>query len=86
LNNQEFTNEQQTPDPKRKWILLFIPLCVVMGVLEAIRAFSGNSRSWVYMFEWPFFGLFIYYMYWKLQHPEENFRDFYEKKRKGKDE
>ena len=56
-------------DPKRKWILLGIPLCFVLGVVELQRAFDGNRRSWVYVFEWPFFGIFIYYMYWKLSQP-----------------
>jgi len=56
-------------DPKRKWVLLGIPLCFVLGVVELQRAFDGNRRSWVYVFEWPFFGIFIYYMYWKLSQP-----------------
>jgi hypothetical protein len=38
-------------------------------VVELQRAFDGNRRSWVYVFEWPFFGVFIYYMYWKLSQP-----------------
>jgi len=48
---------------------LGIPLCLVLGVVELQRAFDGNRRSWVYVFEWPFFGIFIYYMYWKLSQP-----------------
>ena len=56
-------------DPKRKWVLLGIPVCFVLGVVELQRAFDGNRRSWVYVFEWPFFGIFIYYMYWKLSQP-----------------
>ena len=56
-------------DPKRKWVLLGIPLCFVLGIVELQRDFDGNHRSWVYVFEWPFFGIFIYYMYWKLSQP-----------------
>jgi len=63
------------PDPKRRWLLLGIPLCLIMGVLELERAIGGNNRSWLYVFEWPFFGLFIYYMYWKLSQPQEEFDD-----------
>ena len=63
------------PDPKRKWLLLGIPLCIVMGLLEFDRAIGGNNRSWLYVFEWPFFGLFVYYMYWKLSQPQEEFDD-----------
>ena len=62
-------------DPKRKWLLLGIPLCIVMGFLELDRAIGGNNRSWLYVFEWPFFGLFVYYMYWKLSQPQEEFDD-----------
>ncbi len=65
----------QEPDPKRKWLLLGIPLCIVMGLLEFDRALGGNNRSWLYVFEWPFFGLFVYYMYWKLSQPQEEYDD-----------
>ena len=44
-----------------------------MGVLELLRGLAGNSRSWLYVFEWPFFGLFIYYMYWNLRHNRMRF-------------
>ena len=30
------------------------------------RALSGNSLSWAYAFEWPFFALYAVYMWWKL--------------------
>ena len=62
-------------DPKRKWLLLFIPVCLIMGVLELLRGLSGNSRSWLYVFEWPFFAIFIYYMYWKMKQPREDFSE-----------
>jgi len=66
---------EQAPDPKRKWLLLGIPLCIVMSFLELDRAIAGNNRSWLYVFEWPFFGIFVYYMYWKLSQPQEEFDD-----------
>ena len=68
-------------DPKRKWLLLFIPVCLIMGVLELLRGLSGNSRSWLYVFEWPFFAIFIYYMYWKLSQPLEKYDDSADPKR-----
>ena len=52
-----------------------IPLCALLGVFEFQRALDGNHRSWVYVFEWPFFGVFIFYMYWKLSQPREPFDD-----------
>ena len=54
---------------KRKYLLWGIPLCIVMAILQLLRGLSGNSRSWLYVFEWPFFGIFLYYMYWKLGQP-----------------
>jgi hypothetical protein len=54
---------------KRKYLLWGIPLCVLMTVLQLIRGLNGNSRSWLYVFEWPFFAVFLYYMYWKLGQP-----------------
>ncbi|MEI8066751.1 MAG: hypothetical protein WCH42_05410 [Actinomycetes bacterium] len=70
-------SEQPPPhlDPKRKWILMAIPVCALLGVFEFQRALDGNHRSWVYVFEWPFFGVFILYMYWKLSQPREPFDD-----------
>jgi hypothetical protein len=71
----------QNSEPPRRWMLLGIPLCIAMGVLQLERAISGNSRSWMYVFEWPFFALFLYYMYWKLQQPQEPYDDSHDPKR-----
>ena len=73
MNNQEIP--ELKPDPKRKWILWGLPLCGLMGVLEFNRALSGNHLSWVYVRGWPFFGVFIYYMYWKLSEQQEPYDD-----------
>ena len=35
------------------------------------RALSGNTLSWAYAFEWPFFALYAIYMWWRLLHDEE---------------
>lgn len=32
------------------------------------RALSGNTLSWAYAFEWPFFAGYAVYMWWKLLH------------------
>jgi hypothetical protein len=69
------SEEINSPEPKRKWLLLGIPLCIAMGLVQFDRALGGNSRSWMYVFEWPFFALFLFYMYWKLQQPQEPFDD-----------
>ena len=79
ISDEPESAAQKNPatDPKRKWLLLGIPLCVVLAIVELGRAFAGNRRSWVYVFEWPFFALFIGYMYWKLMHPT-NFEELAE--------
>jgi hypothetical protein len=41
-------------------------LCVSGFVVEILRALSGNSLSWVYVFEWPLFGGYAIYMWRKL--------------------
>jgi hypothetical protein len=66
---------------KRKYLLYFIPICLVMAVVQIVRAFGGNSRSWVYVFEWPFFAIFLYYMYWKLGQPMPDWDDSDDPKR-----
>lgn len=71
-------NNEQLPsniDPKRKWLLFGVPVCILMAFLELDRALSGNSRSWVYVMEWPFFGVFVIYMYWKVSQPQKLFDD-----------
>jgi hypothetical protein len=32
------------------------------------RATSGNELSWVYVIEWPIFGAYAVYMWWRLIH------------------
>ena len=74
-NQKPELGPQRSPDPKHRWVLWGLPLCGLMGVLEFNRALGGNHLSWVYVMEWPFFGVFIYYMYWKLSQPQEPFDD-----------
>ena len=61
--------------PNRKWVLLAIPVCVLLAVIELLRALGGNGRSWAYTLEWPFFAGFIGYMYWKLGQPLSSWVD-----------
>ena len=44
---------------------------VAFGLLarwQVHRALSGNTLSWAYAFEWPFFAAYALYMWWKLLH------------------
>ncbi len=38
------------------------------------RALGGNELSWAYVFEWPLFAIFGFYMWWKLLHGGEPIR------------
>ncbi len=30
------------------------------------RALGGNELSWMYVFEWPFFGVYAVYVWWRI--------------------
>jgi len=51
-------------------LLLFVPGCVALTWWQVSRALGGNTLSWVYTFEWPIFGGYAVYMWWKLVHDE----------------
>jgi hypothetical protein len=41
-------------------------ICVSAFYIEIRRATGGNTLSWVYVVEWPFFALYIIYMWRRL--------------------
>jgi len=51
-------------------LAIFIPACVALTWWQVARAVGGNTLSWVYTFEWPIFGGYATYMWWKLVHDE----------------
>ena len=51
-------------------LAIVVPGCAAAGVFELTRALGGNELSWVYVFEWPLFGVFAVYMWWRLLHDE----------------
>ena len=50
--------------------LVVVPGCLALGWWQVTRALDGNSLSWVYSVEWPFFAAYAVYMWWKLIHEE----------------
>lgn len=58
-------------------LLLHLTVVVVVTAFcllarwQVHRALSGNTLSWAYAFEWPFFALYAVYMWWKLLHDGE---------------
>jgi hypothetical protein len=49
-------------------LVIFVPGCVALTWWQVTRALGGNTLSWVYTFEWPIFGAYAIYMWWKLVH------------------
>jgi hypothetical protein len=53
-------------------ILIIIPTFAALCDWQVHRALSGNSLSWAYVFEWPIFGGYAIYMWWRILHEEPN--------------
>jgi hypothetical protein len=51
-------------------VLIVVPGCLAAGGFELSRALAGNSLSWAYVFEWPFFAVFCVRIWWRLWHEE----------------
>lgn len=49
-------------------LVVVVAGCAALGWWQFSRAVGGNSLSWVYTFEWPFFAAYAVYMWWKLLH------------------
>ena len=47
-----------------------LALCAAAGGYELYRALGGNPLSWAYVFEWPLFGAFGIYLWWRLLHEQ----------------
>jgi len=47
-------------------LVIVVPGCIVAGLWQLDRALSGNTLSWVYTFEWPFFAGYGVYVWRKL--------------------
>jgi len=48
--------------------VLVVAICLVFGWWQLDRALSGNTLSWLYTVEWPFFAGYAVYMWWRLLH------------------
>ena len=50
--------------------LVVVPGCLALGWWQLHRALSGNTLSWAYTVEWPFFAAYGVYMWWRLVHEQ----------------
>jgi hypothetical protein len=67
-----------TPPPDR-WLAVasvagFI-ICLGMAFFELSRAMEGNPRSWSYTLEWPLFGVFILWIWHRLEQQRKDLED-----------
>jgi hypothetical protein len=51
-------------------LLVLVLACVALCDWQVHRALSGNTLSWAYVFEWPFFAGYGAYVWWKLVHDQ----------------
>jgi DNA-binding transcriptional regulator of glucitol operon len=49
-------------------LALVLPAFAALTWWQVRRAISGNTLSFVYSFEWPLFGAYAVYLWWKLVH------------------
>ena len=49
-------------------ILIVVPAFLALCLWQISRALGGNSLSWAYVFEWPFFAGYAVYMWWRFVH------------------
>jgi len=49
-------------------LVVLIPTFILLFLWQVRRATSGNTLSWAYVFEWPFFLAYAVYMWWRLVH------------------
>ena len=51
-------------------LLVLVPACASLCDWQVHRALSGNTLSWAYVFEWPFFAGYGTYVWWRLVHDQ----------------
>ncbi len=49
-------------------VLLVVPAFLGLFWWQVQRVRQGNTLSWAYVFEWPFFTGYAVYLWWKLVH------------------
>jgi len=54
-------------------LAILLSLCAALCDWQVHRALSGNSLSWAYVFEWPFFAGYGAFLWWKLLHDQPGF-------------
>src|ERR1700685_384739 len=51
-------------------IIVIVATFAALCIWQVHRALDGNSLSWAYVFEWPFFAGYAIYMWWRFVHED----------------
>jgi hypothetical protein len=51
-------------------VLVVVPTCLALCIWQVRRVEEGNTLSWAYAFEWPFFAGYAVYLWWRLVHEQ----------------
>lgn len=51
-------------------VVLVVPTFIALFWWQVQRVREGNTLSWAYVFEWPFFTGYAVYLWWKLVHDQ----------------
>jgi hypothetical protein len=73
--------DHQAPTARRIWlapraVAMHVTLLIVLPAFGGLfwwqiqRVRQGNTLSWAYVFEWPFFAAYAVYMWWRLVHDQ----------------
>ena len=54
-------------------LALILPVMVGLGWWQLQRALVGHTRSWAYAIQWPAFGAYAVYVWWKLLREQPGF-------------
>ena len=75
MSRRSSANPDASPRPKvftkqnLRYHAAFLPavcFCLAAGWFELTRAREGHTIAWVYVFEWPLFGVLFVWMWWRL--------------------
>ncbi len=56
-------------------VVVVVPAFVALFWWQVQRVREGNTLSWAYVFEWPFFTGYAIYLWWRLVHDQPGLYD-----------
>jgi hypothetical protein len=52
-------------------LLVLLSSFTLLARWQVARALGGNGLSWLYAFEWPLFGIYAIFIWWRLLHDDD---------------